>query len=128
MEMHYFWLLDGEAQKYFKFHYQPGQENLGDYPSKHHTADIHQHVRPYYVHNDKSPVLLPRALKPSIRRGCAEILGDPYAKKSPLPRIGEPSSRLPVAPSIPSHRLLSHARTLNRMALLQHASRRAPLE
>ncbi len=47
MEMQYLWLLDGKTQKYFKFHYQPGQENLGNYPSKHHTADIHQHVRPY---------------------------------------------------------------------------------
>jgi hypothetical protein len=44
MEMQYFWLLDGKTQKYFKFYYQPGQENLGDYPSKHHTADIHQHI------------------------------------------------------------------------------------
>ena len=34
MEMRYFWLLDGEAQKYFKFHYQPGQENLGNYHTK----------------------------------------------------------------------------------------------
>jgi len=40
MEMQYFWLLDGETQQYFKFYYQPGLENLGDYPSKHHTADI----------------------------------------------------------------------------------------
>jgi hypothetical protein len=44
MEMRYFWLLDGEVQKLFRFYYQPGQENLGDYPSKHHAADIHQHV------------------------------------------------------------------------------------
>jgi len=42
MEMQYFWLLDGETQQYFKFYYQPSLENLGDYPSKHHTADIHQ--------------------------------------------------------------------------------------
>ena len=28
MEMRYFWLLDGEAQKYFAFHHHPGQENL----------------------------------------------------------------------------------------------------
>jgi hypothetical protein len=74
MEMCYFWLLDGETQRYFKFYYQPEQENLGDYPSKHHTADIHQRVRPYYVHNNKSPVLLPRALKP-ISGGsiCQEV-------------------------------------------------------
>jgi hypothetical protein len=102
MEMQNFWLLDGKTQKYFKFHYQPGQENLGDYPSKHQTADIHQHVRPYYVHTDKSPLLLPRAIKPSIRQGCAEILGGPYSKKSPLPRIGNFHS-LSVTPRISSH-------------------------
>jgi hypothetical protein len=50
MEMRYFWLLVGEAQQLFQFYYQPGQENLGDYISKHHTADIHQHICPYYVH------------------------------------------------------------------------------
>jgi hypothetical protein len=62
MEMQYFRLLDGKTQKYFKFYYQPGQENLADYPSKHHTANIHQNTRPYYVHTDKSPAVLPRAL------------------------------------------------------------------
>jgi hypothetical protein len=66
MELRYFWLLDGKTQQYFKFYYQLSQENLGNYPSKHHTADIHKHVRPYYVHTDKSPALLPWALKPSI--------------------------------------------------------------
>ena len=86
--MQYFWLLDGETQQYIKFYYQPGLENLVDYPSKHHTADIHRHIRPYYIHIDNSPTLLPRAMKPSTRQGCAEILGDPYSKKSPLPSIG----------------------------------------
>ena len=66
MEMRYIWLLDGKTQKYFKFYYQPRKENLGNYPSKHHMADIHQHVRLYYVHTDKSPTVLPWALKPSI--------------------------------------------------------------
>ncbi len=83
MDMRYFWLLDGKTQQYFKFYYQPSQENLGDYPSKHHTADIHTHVQPYYVHTNKSPALLPWTLKPSIQQGCTEILGDPCAKKSP---------------------------------------------
>ena len=82
MEMRYWWLLDAEAQDIFTFHYHPGLENLGDYPSKHHTADVHCHVRPYYVHQDNSPSYLPRAMKPSSRRGCAEILGDPYTKNS----------------------------------------------
>jgi hypothetical protein len=108
MEMQYFWLLDGKTQKYFKFYYQPSQENLGNYPSKHHTANTHQRVRPYYVHTDNSPAVLPRALKPSIRQGCAEILGDPYSKKSPLPRIGT-IFHLPVCPSIPSHLILGQS-------------------
>ena len=32
MEMRYFWLLDQETNKYFKFYYQPGQEIFADYP------------------------------------------------------------------------------------------------
>jgi hypothetical protein len=77
METRYWWLLNAKAQDIFTFHYHAGLENLGDYPSKHHTADIHRHVRPYYVHQDNSPSYLPRAMKPSSQRGCAEILGDP---------------------------------------------------
>jgi hypothetical protein len=103
MEMRYFWLLDGESQRQFKFYWQLGQENLGDYPSKHHTAEVHQHVRPYYVHMDKSPTLLPRAIKPSTRQGCAEILGDLYSKKFPLPSIGKfPSVCHPTYSRLPS--------------------------
>jgi hypothetical protein len=127
MEMRYFWLLNGKTQHYFKFYYQPGQENLGNYPSKHHTADIHQHVRPYYVHTDKSPVVLPWAIKPSIWQGCAEILGDPYNKKSPLPRI-RAIPHLPVSPSIPSHQILGQLQILNRLSLPHSLSRSAPSE
>ena len=67
MEMRYFWLLDTEAQKNFTFHYTPGQENLVDYPSKHHNGEVHQHVRPYYVHTKQSPRFLLQAMKPSAR-------------------------------------------------------------
>ena len=87
MEMRYFWLLDQQTQKYLAVYYHPGQENMGDYPSKHHFSPGHKHVRPWYVHMPNSPTHLPRAVKPSSRRGCAEILGDPYHKMVPLPRI-----------------------------------------
>jgi hypothetical protein len=127
MEMHYFWLLGGKTQKFFKFHYQPGQENMGNYPSKHHSAYIHQHICRYYVHTNSSPAILPRALKPSIWLGCAVILGDPYAKKSPLPHIGV-TSCLPVSPSIPNHQILGQSCLLNRLALSHTLSRRATLE
>ena len=87
MENKYFWLLDSEAQKAFTFKHHPGQENLGDYPSKAHTGAIHRHVRPFYVHDSNSPTELPRAAPPSSRRGCAETLDDPYYRRVPLPRI-----------------------------------------
>ena len=87
MENKYFWLLDGEAQEQFTFHLHPGQENLGDYPSKAHTGAIHRHVRPFYLHMHNSPTELPRAAPPSSRRGCAETLADPYCKRIPLPKI-----------------------------------------
>jgi hypothetical protein len=85
--MRYMWLLDGNVQQIFCFYYQPGQENLGNYPSTHHSGDIHQHVQPYYVHMNNSPTVLPRAAKPSSWRGCAETLADPYKGKIPLPRV-----------------------------------------
>ena len=87
MEMRYFWLLDQQEQKYFKFAYQPGQENMVDYPKKYHMAAIHQHVRPYYLHMSNSPTTFLRTTKPSARRGCAETLGYPYHKQVPLPSI-----------------------------------------
>ena len=83
----YFWLLDRDTQNEFSFHQHPGQENLGDYPSKAHTGTIHKHVRPYYVHMENSPRTLKRAMQPSSRRGCAETLDDPYYRRVPLPRI-----------------------------------------
>ena len=91
MEMRYFWLLDQEAQSIFKFHLHPGQENLGDFPTKNHDAATHQRVRPFYVHMRNSPRYLPRVARPSARRGCVGKEGDPYLRRSPLPDL----SRLP---------------------------------
>ena len=93
MEMRYFWLLDQMAQQYFKFYYQPGLENLADYPTKHHLWQIHQHVRPYYIQTHNSLPELLRASKLSLRQGCVGILGDPYLRQVPLPRI--PNHRKP---------------------------------
>ena len=87
MEMRYFWLLDQKNNRYFKVYYQPGAESMGDYPSKAHSGAIHTHVRPYYMHMNNSPRTLLRAHKPSSRRGCVELLGSPYYKGVPLPRI-----------------------------------------
>ena len=88
MEMRYFWLLCQEAQKLLNVTHQPGAENMGDYPTKAHFRQIHRHVKPHYLHMLNSPTILYRAAMPSTWQGCAEILGDRYQGKIPLPRIG----------------------------------------
>jgi len=87
MEMRYFWLLDGHIQKLFNFQYHPGLENLADYPSKAHPGTHHQAVRPFYVHMPTSPRFLPRAAKPSVRRGCVKQVGSTYVRRYPLPDL-----------------------------------------
>eukprot|EP00956_Cyclotella_meneghiniana_P029456 scaffold71333_cov23-Cyclotella_meneghiniana.AAC.1 len=41
MEMRYFWVADQVQRKQFDVKWQPGQENLGDYYTKHHPASHH---------------------------------------------------------------------------------------
>ena len=87
MEMRYFWLLCQEAQRALAISHHPGQEKLGDCPTKAHFGKGHQRVRSYYLHEPNSPTVLYQASMPSIRRECAEILGDRYHGKIPLAQI-----------------------------------------
>ena len=75
MEMRQFWLLNQSVQKYIKFYYQPGLENINDYPTKHHTSRIHKHVRPYYLHMAHLPIKLQQVVKPSPSRRCGASCG-----------------------------------------------------
>ena len=63
-EMRYFYACDQVDKKYFVVHWHPGKENLGDYASKHHEAAHHKMVRPIYLHEENSPLVLERALTP----------------------------------------------------------------
>ena len=57
-------------RKYFDIKWHPGQENLGDYQSKHCIGKHHVHVQPVYLYTKHSPEYLPREMKPSDLRGC----------------------------------------------------------
>ena len=88
MEMRYFWLLGGSIQNIFYFSYQPGLENLADYPSKHTLGSHHTEVSPYYVQMPNYPRYLVRADKPSLRRGCVlPAKSGTYSNKHPLPAL-----------------------------------------
>ncbi len=86
MEMHFFWVSDKCAQDMYKLSKQPGQENLADYQSKHHSGAHHAAVHPWYLHMDNYPSVLPTAEAPSALKGCVGTLDNGYQCKVPLPR------------------------------------------
>jgi hypothetical protein len=45
MDMRYHWLTDRVRQKQFDVYWRPGRENLGDYHTKHHSAQHHKEMR-----------------------------------------------------------------------------------
>ena len=87
MEMRFFWTTDMVKLGQFTVKWTPGQENLADYFTKHHDSKHHREVRAWYLHENTSPRLLPRASAPSALRGCVGKLPRGYARTSPLPRI-----------------------------------------
>ena len=94
MEMRYFWIADQVARKQFDVKWHPGQENLGDYYTKHHPTSHHIRVRPYYLLEPNSPLELPRAMTPEELRGCAKIPMAPTVSRQPLAFTNQ-HSRLP---------------------------------
>jgi hypothetical protein len=71
----------------YKLTWHPRMENIADYQSKHHVGSHHAAVRPYYLHQEKFPQVLPRALRPITLKGCVGTLDEGYVRKVPLPRV-----------------------------------------
>jgi hypothetical protein len=81
-----FWVSDKCAQDMYTHSWHPGQENLADYQSKHHSGAHQPAVVAWYLHMNNSPQFLPRAKAPSTLKGCVRTLDDRYLHKVPLPR------------------------------------------
>jgi hypothetical protein len=107
MEMRFFWISDKCAQQMYALHWHPGQENLADYQSKHNISSHHQAVRPCYLHEINSPLVLPRATRPSTLKGCVGNLPEGYICNVPLPRVPRDQStfqsRVPPVHTIPGY-------------------------
>jgi hypothetical protein len=65
MDMRYHWLTDRVRQKQFDFYWRPERENLGDYHTKHHSAQHHKYMRGLILHQANSLQVL---------RGCVKLL------------------------------------------------------
>jgi hypothetical protein len=73
MDMRYHWLTDRVRQKQFDVYWRPGRENLGDYHTKHHSAQHHKDMRGFILHQANSLQVL---------RGCVKLLPLPLPQPS----------------------------------------------
>ncbi len=98
-EMKYFWTCEKDAQDVYSFKWYPRMENLADYQSKHHPGAHLTAVWPYYLYERKSPMELPRAIRPSTLKGCVGTLKDGYIRNVPLPWVPQiqSASHEPIA-------------------------------
>ena len=87
MEIIYLWISDQVNRQKYKVQWHPGQENLADYLTKHFEAWHHIAVRPWYLHMENSPRVLPQANAPSYMKDNAGTLPNGYVKTIPRPRI-----------------------------------------
>jgi hypothetical protein len=64
MDMRYHWLTDRVRQKQFDIYWRPGRDNLGDYHTKHHSAQHHKDMRGLILH--QANIL-------QVLRGCIKL-------------------------------------------------------
>jgi hypothetical protein len=71
MDMRFYWIKDRVEQKQFNVGWAPGNTNLGDYFTKHHSTVHHKRTRPYYLHGKNSPMIRHDTIL-AILRGCVD--------------------------------------------------------
>jgi hypothetical protein len=71
MDMRYHWLTYRVRQKQFDIYWRPGRENLGNYHTKHHSAQHHKDMRGLILHQANSLQVL---------RGCVKLLPLPQPR------------------------------------------------
>jgi hypothetical protein len=74
MDMRYHWLTDRSCQKQFDVYWRPWRENIGDYHTKHHSAEHNKDMRGFILNQAKILQVL---------RGCFKLLPLPQ----PHPRM-----------------------------------------
>jgi hypothetical protein len=53
IDMRYYWIQDRAEQKQFRIYWGPGENNKGDYHTKHFPITHHRKVRPVYLFHQK---------------------------------------------------------------------------
>jgi hypothetical protein len=111
MDMRFYWVKDRVEHKQFNIGWAPGDTDLGDYFTKHHSTAHHKRMRPYYLHDKHSPMII-HDTRLAILRGCVDT---PPPQLSTRPGIIRPELRakthlqsLPVVLRTHTHHMRPH--------------------
>jgi hypothetical protein len=72
IDMIFYWVKDRVEQDQFNVGWAPGDTNMGDYFTKHHSPSYHKRMIPYYLH-DKHSSMIKHDTRLAILRGCVDI-------------------------------------------------------
>jgi hypothetical protein len=72
MDMIFYWVKDRVEQGQFNVGWAPGDTNMGDYFTKHHSPAHHKRMIPYYLHAKHSPMIR-HDTRLAILRGSVDI-------------------------------------------------------
>ena len=86
MDMRFYWLVNRVKQGHFEIYWEPGKNNLADYPTKHHSPAHHKRVRSIYLYDHTSP---------SDIQGCIKLLQSVDIRRTKL----EPTVRTNIEPN-----------------------------
>jgi hypothetical protein len=72
MDMRFYWVKDRVEQDQFNVGWAPGDTNIGDYFTKHHSPAYQKRMIPYYLHDKHSPMIR-HDTRLAMLRGCVDI-------------------------------------------------------
>lgn len=82
IDMRFYWVRDRVEQGQFRIHWRPGNTNLADYFTKHHSPSHHQAMRPIYLHEPHQDSV----------RGCVDPTSGPTSDTGVTEYTGASSS------------------------------------
>jgi hypothetical protein len=72
IDMQFYWIKGRTRQGQVLVYWRPGADNHGDYHTNHHSAALHRHTRPTFLHNTAQVAHLVVAL---LLQGCVKSRG-----------------------------------------------------
>jgi hypothetical protein len=72
MDIRFYWVKDRVEQDQLNVGWSPGDTNMGDYFTKHHSPAHHKRTRPYYLNYKHSPMIR-HDTRLAVMRGFVDI-------------------------------------------------------